>query len=88
MNILASAICDSLFLAPEMSDVYVEFLLEKRRSVKLQHLYEEMYKVTTEETLVFMAKYNIDTITIIKTMCLSQNGLTKANIVLYCKNQL
>ncbi len=60
VNILASVICDSLFLAPEIAAVYVEFLIAKRRSVKLQQLYEEICKVTTEETLMFMAKYNID----------------------------
>ena len=47
---LVEMIVDSLLLYPEFSEVYVEFLWEKRRNPDLQALYERICRTTLEET--------------------------------------
>ena len=43
-------IIDSMFLYPEFSNVYVEFLWEKQRNPELEKLYQVIYRQTVEDT--------------------------------------
>ena len=51
LHFLVEIIGDSLLLYQEVSRVYVEFLIEKRRNPALQKLYEEICRQSEEDTL-------------------------------------
>lgn len=62
IDFLVSMVADSLLMYPQISSVYVEFLLEKRRNAQLQSLFDEITKTTVEETEALIKKYGADDI--------------------------
>ena len=61
-EILVEMIVDSLLLYPEFSQVYVEFLWEKRRNPDLQALYERICRTTMEETTALIRDCGAETL--------------------------
>lgn len=60
LQFLVEMIGDSLTLYPEISRIYVEFLWEKQRDPRLQALYEEICKTTTEETMKLIKAFGAE----------------------------
>ena len=53
-------IADSLFLYPEISAVYVEFLWEKQRRQELADLYKKICDITVKETVELINRYGAE----------------------------
>ena len=50
MKSLVDMVIDSLFIYPDISSIYVEFLIEKSHNQKLEKLYQEIYLQSFIET--------------------------------------
>lgn len=60
LDFLIGMIADSLFMAPEVSALYSEFLWEKRRIPELEALWKEIERTSSEETVSLMEAYGAD----------------------------
>ena len=62
LEFIVSMVADSLLMYPQISSVYVEFLLEKRRNEDLQTLFDEITNKTVEETTELIKNCGADDI--------------------------
>ena len=62
IDFIVSMVADSLLMYPQISSVYVEFLLEKRRNEELGKLFDEITRATVEETSELIKRYGADDI--------------------------
>lgn len=67
---LARMICDSLLIKPELSAIYVEFLIAKKYDQKLEDLYQMIAHTTREETMRSIEELYIDILSINDLMVL------------------
>ena len=59
LDFIIETIVNSLFLYPDISKVYVEFLWEKQRNPELEALYQEICKQSIIDTTFLLKSYNI-----------------------------
>ena len=60
LHALVEMIADSLLLYPEISGIYVEFLLEKRRNTQLEQLYQQISRRSLEETRALIQAFGAE----------------------------
>ena len=62
LPMLVEMIADSLLLYPEISEVYVEILWEKRRRPELETLYQQICAATVQETTALIHRCGADSL--------------------------
>lgn len=60
LETMTTMICDSLLLKPDISTLYVEFLIAKKRIPELENLYKEICKISSEETMELIKNHELD----------------------------